>query len=233
MDVRSVSRVRRTIDGMIASGCRRIILNLADTSFVDSAGMALILLEVRKMRSVGGLLSLMNVPDRVMRSLKMSRLVDYIPVSGGSARPKVHELDPSVRPLWRTSVPVDGNDLGPARSRVEELLGTMPLSRDDVFDMTLAVGEAMGNAVDHTEGCGVLATVIAYPDRAIVEVTDCGDGFRLGPDEEPVSSCGEERGRGIKLMRLLADSVSIDVRSAGVGTVVRLVKLVPARHARA
>lgn len=232
MDVRSVSRVRGTIDDLISSGCRRIILNLADTTFVDSAGMALILLEVRKMRSVGGLLSLTNVPARVMRALKMSRLVDYIPVSGGSSRPKVHELDPSVLPLWRTSVPVDENGLTAARNRVEQLLGTLPLPSDDVFDMTLAVGEALGNAVDHTDGRGVLATVAAYPDRAIVEVTDCGEGYRLGPDEEPVSAGGDERGRGIKLMRLLADSVSIDVRPSGVGTVVKLVKLVPTSGVR-
>ena len=34
-----------------------------------------------------------------------------------------------------------------------------------------------------------------------------------------------ERGRGIKLMRLLADSVSIHLKRSGQGTVVRLVKL--------
>ena len=65
-----------------------------------------------------------------------------------------------------------------------------------------------------------------YPDRAIVDVSDCGAGFELASDEEPVSSVDAvERGRGIKLMRLLADSVSIHLKRSGQGTVVRLVKL--------
>ena len=89
--------------------------------------------------------------------------------------------------------------------------------------MCLAVGEALGNAVDHTCEGGVLATVSAYPDRAIVEVTDCGQGFIPEDDEPDVPLCAE-RGRGIKLMRLLADSLVISQKPTG-GTVVRLVKL--------
>lgn len=227
LDVRSAPRVRASLDGLIASGCRRIILNLTDTSYVDSAGMALILTEVRKMRAAGGLLSLTNVPARVLHMLKVSRLVDFIPVSGSLSKPQVRELDPSVRPLWRIAVPVDENDLASLRCRLEQLLGRTTLSADDVFDMTLAVGEAVGNAVDHTDGSGVLVTVTSYPDRVVVEVTDRGDGYSLAADEEPTSSGGEERGRGIKLMRLLADSVSISMRPSGLGTVVKLVKLMP------
>ena len=57
-------------------------------------------------------------------------------------------------------------------------------------------------------------------------MTDCGCGFELAGDEEPPETgpCAE-RGRGIRLMRLLADSVSIAHKSSGEGTVVRLVKL--------
>lgn len=226
VDVRSVGKLRGTIDGLIAGGCRRIILNMADVEFVDSAGLALIFFEVRRMRTAGGLLSLTDVSPRVMRALKLSRLVDYIPVSQTGVRTKVPELAPSVRPLWRTALPVRPDDLAGARMRVQELLGGLCLAPDEVFDMTLAVGEAIGNAVDHTDGEGVLATVCAYPDRAVVEVTDCGDGFEIGADEEPVSCTGcAERGRGIKLMRLLADSVTIGRRPGGRGTIVRLVKL--------
>ena len=66
-----------------------------------------------------------------------------------------------------------------------------------------------------------------YPDRVVVEVSDCGCGFEVADDEE-LSETGPfaERGRGIRLMRLLADAVSISYKSAGEGTVVRLVKLV-------
>lgn len=226
VDVRSAGHLRTAIDALVDRGYRRIILNMADVCYVDSAGMALILVEVRRIRRLGGLMSLMNVRPRVMHALKVSRLVDYIPASPLGRRRQVQELPASARPQWRTTVVVEPDDLSGARSRVEELLRRMPLDADQVFDTTLAVGEALGNAVDHGGGEGILTTVTAYPDRAVVEVTDCGEGYELGPDEEPVSCTGlEERGRGIKLMRLLVDAVSIGLKPSGTGTMVRLVKL--------
>lgn len=226
IDVRSQGQLRSTIDDLIAAGCHRIILNLGEVPFVDSAGLALIFFEVRRMRTAGGLLSLTDVSPRVMRALKLSRLVDYIPVSPAGCHAQVPELAPSAKPLWRTALPVSSGDLASARARIQELLAQLSLSADEVFDMTLAAGEAIGNAVDHTSGYGVIATVCAYPDRAVVEVTDCGDGYEIAAGEEPVSCTGcPERGRGIKLMRLLADSVTIARRPGGRGTYVRLVKL--------
>ena len=136
---------------------------------------------------------------------------------------------PIVTILWRTFEPGFGafwasirtpaaiaalNGLAAARGRVEELLGTVGFSPDDLYDMCLAVGEALGNAVDHTCEGGILATVSAYPDRAIVEVTDCGSGFSLEFDE-PEVPLSAERGRGIKLMRLLTDSLVISRKSTG------------------
>lgn len=226
LDVSTVPSLRRRLDALIASGVRRIFLNMSSVGYVDSAGMALILTEYRRMRQAGGLISLSNVSSQVYRALSLMRMVDFIPVSRAGARREVSALDPSVLPQWRTTFRVDAAELSSARARVSELLERLPFSSDGVFDMTLACGEALGNAVDHTCGGGVIATVAAYPDRVAVEVSDCGEGFSLPEDEEPPASgpCAE-RGRGIRLMRLLADSVSIAPKQAGGGTVVRLVKL--------
>ena len=112
------------------------------------------------------------------------------------------------------------------RGRVECLCEGLPLKADEVFDLTLAVGEALGNAVDHAGERGVLVTVAAYADRVVVDVADCGQGFSLGPDEElPEAAADAERGRGIKLMRMLTDSASISPKSTGEGSVTHLVKL--------
>ncbi len=226
LDVSSVPAVRHRLDGLIASGSRRIFMNMADVGYVDSAGMALILSELRRVRELGGLLSLINVSAQLYRALSLMRMVDFMPVSRAGARRTVTALDPSVLPRWRTTFRVGAGELSGARDRLSRLLADLPLSSDDVFDMTLACGEALGNAADHTCGGGVLATVAAYPDRVTVEVTDCGRGFSLGEDEEPPEAGpASERGRGIRLMRLLADSVSIAPKQTGEGTVVRLVKL--------
>lgn len=235
LDVSCVARLRPYIDERIVGGCRRVILNMAQASYVDSLGMSLIFSEARRLRELGGLLSLVNVNASVYRSLAICRLVDFVPVTGAGPKPPIPALDPTVRPLWHGTMRVDPSRLSMARGRVEQLLTQTGLTPDEVFDMTLAGGEALGNAIDHTSAEGVLLTVSVYADRVVVEVADCGDGFdptRSGDGAEDAADLSDEtsgdleRGRGIKLMRMLADSVEIGRKANGAGTVVRLVKLI-------
>lgn len=226
LDVTQVPALRRRIDRLVARGCRRVLMNMADVSYVDSAGLGLILTEARLLHRAGGLLSLVNVSAQAYHVLRRLRVLDHMPVQRAGVRRAPSPLDPSVLPSWRMTFRVDACGLAEARGRLSELLGRLPLTSDEAFDLTLATGEALGNAIDHTCGCGVLVTVAAYPDRALVEVTDCGEGFEVAEDEEPPEAGPlAERGRGVRLMRLLADSVSIARKSTGEGTVVRLVKL--------
>ena len=224
LDVTTVSPMRETLDRLIDGGCRRIVLNMAGADFVDSAGMGLIISGIARMRSVGGLLSLTNVTPPVLRALRIARVVDYASVSTDAGEGDVPELDPSVLPLWRRVIRIDPTDMREARDKVEELLEGLDFSADDRFDAKLAVGEALGNAVDHTDGSCVLMAVAGYPDRVVVEVSDCGCGLQ-GPVGDQPTGPWNERGRGIKLMRLLADSVTITKKNVGSGTVVRIVKL--------
>lgn len=242
LDVRSAPKVRAWIDGLVDSGCRRVVLNMANASYADSAGFGMILREMRRMREVGGILSLTNVKDRVYRSLVVMRMADLVPITRAGASCEVPDLPAGALPEWRTTFRVDAGGLEQARGRLHSLIAGLPLSNDDIFDMNLASGEALGNAVDHTCAEGVLVTVAAYADRVVIDVADCGKGFL--PDgcdcagggraaAEPEGDSFAERGRGIKLMRLLADSVTIGPKTSGSGTVVRLVKMYSARPADA
>lgn len=222
LDVTSVAGVRRILDGLMGKGCRRIVLNLASTSYMDSAGMGLLMGAVRRMRECGGLISLTNVAPEVLRMLTRARMVDFIPISGADEPEAVPALEPGALPLWRTILRIDPTNLQETRNHVGKLINRMPLSSDEAFDLGLAVGEAMGNAVDHAEGCS-LVEVACYQDRAVVEVSDCGTGFT--EEREKPSSPAAERGRGIPLMRLLTDAVNIAPKPSGSGTVVRIVKL--------
>ena len=230
LDVTNAAALRARIDAAIDSGCRRVILNMAGASHVDSAGMAVILSEARRLRADGALLSLACVSPAVYRSLAIACLLDFIPATRAGERPAVPELPPQARPRWQRTLPVDAADMHAARERMGELLGAIrPLSADDAFDLCLACGEAIGNAVDHADPEGILLTVAAYDDRVICDVTDRGRGYELAEGEEAVSECAcaeGERGRGIRLMRLLCDAVSITRREGTSGTLVRLVKLV-------
>ncbi len=227
LTVVTAPQLRRELDSLIDGGCKRIILNMGKADFIDSAGMATILLEIRKMRAAGGLLSLMNVTNTAYRALQRVRLVDFVPVTPADTARQVPELDPRVEPIWRRVLSSDAEHMSETRRRVESLLQKTPLTADEAFDMTLACGEAMGNAFDHTDSAFSLVTVTYYPDRVSLEIADTGKGYRLKSGEEPHSTTdkGLERGRGIKLMRLLADEVTISLKSSGKGTSVRLVKM--------
>lgn len=226
LDVTQVPSLRRSLDELVDDGCQRIILNMKKASYIDSAGMGLILSETRRMREHGALLSLTNVTSRVLRALTIARVVDLIPISKSCCPSTVSQLDPSVLPEWRTTLAVDCCHLDETRAHVRRLLCRMPFSSDEIFDLGLAIGEAMGNAVDH--GCGTaLVSVACYEDRAVVDVTDCGSGFELAEGEEPPESDTDDRGRGIALMRLLSDAVTIERRASGAGTHVQIVKLFP------
>ena len=163
-----------------------------------------------------------------------------MPVTRAGDSTEVPELPANTLPEWRTTFRVDKDKLDCARNRLQRMISELPLSDDDLFDMNLASGEAVGNAVDHTCADGVLVTVAAYTDRVVVDVADCGEGFLPGgcgcaggggEAAEPGGDLFAERGRGIKLMRLLADSVTIGPKTSGTGTVVRLVKMYSARPA--
>lgn len=226
LDVTTVDALRSTLESIFANGCRRIVLNMASTSYMDSAGMGLMVSAVRRMRDRGGLLSLINVSPEVLRALSIARLVDFLPVSRIGERPEIPELDPATLPLWRTMLRIDPKNLAATRKHVGELLGRMPLSSEATFDLSLAVGEAMGNAIDHATGTSII-DIACYPDRAVVEISDSGEGFT--PDGgTPEASPFAERGRGIALMRLLTDSVTISPKPSGTGTVVRIEKLLHA-----
>lgn len=224
IDISTVPALRDEVDARIAAGVRRIIVNCQNVGFIDSTGMAFLLSRARRLMASGGLLSLVDASPAVLRFMQIARLVDVLHVTPAE-RPPVPVLSPGTAPVWSRSISIaEGVEhLGMYRHRVVELLQGLPMGRDAVFDTALAVSEALGNAYDHAGGRCCVMNVRAYRDRVVVEVCDRGCGFEISSDEEPEES--EERGRGIRLMRMLVDSVEVRRRDDGAGTMVRLIKL--------
>lgn len=226
IDLASVPALRSQVDGLIASGVRRVLINCQNVDFIDSTGLAFLLSRARTLLARDGLLSLVGASPQVMRFLQIARLLDVLHVTSAD-KPALPLLAPGALPQWSKSFAVRPGveNLGVYRRRVSDLLESLPLSRDDRFDVSLAAGEALSNAYDHAcEAKGCTLTVQAYADRVIIEVRDCGCGYEIAPDEEPPES--RERGRGIRLMRMLVDSVEVLRRTDAPGTQVRLIKLI-------
>lgn len=227
IDISTVPGLRARVDGLVDGGARRILLNCQKVGFVDSTGMAFLLSRARRLLQLGGMLSLVNASAPVVRVLQIARLIDVLHVSAAD-RPAVPVLEPGANPLWSKTLQVRAGveNLGHYRHRVVDMLMGLALTPDERFDTALAAGEALSNAYDHAGcscGCACLLTVHAFSDRVVIEVRDEGCGYEISDDEAPEVS--EERGRGIRLMRMLVDSVEVRRRTDARGTLVRLIKL--------
>lgn len=230
IDIASVPLLREQVDALIGMGVRRIIINCQNVAFIDSTGLAFLLARARRLSRAEGLLSLVNASSNVIRFLQIARLVDVLHVRPAN-KAALPVLSPNALPKWMKTISVTGGieRLAAYRHRVSELLSTLAMTADARFDTALAVGEALSNAFDHAGGVGCSMTLTAYADRVVIEVLDGGSGFELSADEEVEAS--EERGRGIKLMRMLVDSVEVSRRGDVHGTCVRLIKLIGAATA--
>jgi len=228
----NAARLRERLLTLVQKGFRSLVLNMESVDYADSSGLSVFLSVSRKLRSMNGSLLLINAAEPIVRALRQTRLCDFIPVV---AKDSVHHSKPTVPPdeaplsVRTIGVPCDPSYLGETRRCVAEMFGSLGLDRETVYDLVLALGEALGNAFDH--GCGmsdddvVTVTVSIYRDRVVMEVCDCGEGcsFKEG-DALPVPT--ETRGRGIRLMLMLADSIDIGPKQSGSGTCVRLIKMI-------
>lgn len=175
IDIATVPALRRRLDALIGRGVRRVVINCQAVSFIDSTGLAFLLTRARELMRREGLLSLVNASGEVVRFLEIARLVDILHVAG-SARESIPAIPVGELPRWSKSVEVRQGieNLPYYRHRIAELLESLPLRRDERYDVALASGEALGNAYDHAGGIGCVLTVQAYAIalwlRCLIEV---------------------------------------------------------------
>lgn len=67
--------LRDAIDELLAEGRRRVLLNLSEVAFVDSAGIGELVAGLKTARRFGADLKLLNLGDRVYSTLDMARLL--------------------------------------------------------------------------------------------------------------------------------------------------------------
>jgi anti-anti-sigma factor len=232
VDVAVVPEIRRALDATITGGCRDMVLDLTNVTYADSSALGLLVWIDHKLAPRGGKLVLVGANRDVTRMLELSGLVGVAPSI--SASPTVSsalsglEMGTVERPeLWHRDVriPARIDELSKARQEVVDALEPLQIAEPMLFDIKVAVGEALANAVRHGSPRGgedtVCVGVGAYDDRVVIKVADSGCGFT------GESSCSGDvyasGGRGVMFMRALMDQVQFDVAQEG-GTTVTLVK---------
>ena len=67
--------LRDTVDALLADRWRKILLNLSDVSFMDSAGVGELVSGLRRARKEGASLKLLNANERVHSTLYIAKLL--------------------------------------------------------------------------------------------------------------------------------------------------------------
>lgn len=235
IDLAVVPDMQSAIDGVVTSGCVNVVLDLSRVAYADSSALGLLVWLDHRLGPLGGKLVLAGADRNVSRVLELSGLVGVAPsISATSTvRQALQGLEMAPEPpapLWTEEmcVPASVESLAKTRSRVVDLLAPLHVPESILYDVKVAVGEALANAVRHGSPRGeedhVCVEVTAYSDRVVVKVRDSGTGF------DGDSSCADDvyasGGRGVMFMRALMDRVEFS-QCDGSGTSVTLTKRIP------
>lgn len=232
MDLAVVDGLRPQIEAMLESGCVNFVLDLSDVSYADSSALGLVVWLNDRVAPEGGRIVVAGATRGVSRILELSGLLTVAPTicDAESADAALTSFAPDgvgLEPLWTECVeaPAAVSELAGLRARVGEIMDPLGLSEQAEFDMKVAIGEALANAVRHGsprgEADSVRVAVTAFADRVEVVVDDSGGGFDGCPTGagDLYAPCG----RGVPFMRALADRVEFECSDGG-GARVRLVK---------
>ena len=75
------SGFRATVDNLLSSGARKIVVNLEHVHFVDSAGLGALIEAHRKTKAQGGRLRLSNLGPKFKQALELARLLTIFETS--------------------------------------------------------------------------------------------------------------------------------------------------------
>jgi serine phosphatase RsbU (regulator of sigma subunit)/anti-sigma regulatory factor (Ser/Thr protein kinase) len=138
--------------------------------------------------------------------------------SGGPSDDDVAVLVAHLQPLpekLTTRWPAEADALGGLRHLLRRWLAGHGAASDEIYDITVAVQEAAANAVEHAYAPGMAAFAVDAEHaegEIIVTVTDRGRWREAR---------GQNRGRGLPLMRGLMESVDVVPAEGGTSVVLR------------
>jgi serine/threonine-protein kinase RsbW len=124
------------------------------------------------------------------------------------------------------SLPRDRATVPLTRRVLDSALSVLDITKDCREDIGLAVGEACANAVQHAlQGSEYGVTVTIHDDRCVIDVVDDGTAENLASTAAAAPDPGpeDETGRGLRIIRALADVVEFRRRARG-GVALRIVK---------
>lgn len=118
--------------------------------------------------------------------------------------------------IEKLSIPSELSSVSIVESMIDRVCGSLGVHEDAYGNILIAVTEAVNNAVIHgncfQSGLDVDVEVLNVDDRLCFTVKDHGKGFDFTnlPDPTSPENIEKENGRGIFLIRNLADDLIFD-----------------------
>lgn len=232
LDSVTVPDLRGAVDAAVSQGCTTIVIDLSEVTYLDSSALGFLLWADDRLKPMSGRLVLAGAVRDVSRILELSGLIGVAPsvVAMGTVDEALRAVDPPMDPrdpLWveAFSFPAEVGRMAEARGHIAAIVAPLQLSESAIFDIKVASGEALANAIRHGSPHGpgdeIVVEVRAFDDRVDIVVSDAGCGFDgQAPAKQDVYASS---GRGVLFMRALMDVVEFSA-CAGGGTSVRLGK---------
>jgi anti-sigma regulatory factor (Ser/Thr protein kinase)/anti-anti-sigma regulatory factor len=209
------------------SGADAIVLDVDESADVGPDAVEVISAAAEELRVAGGSLVVATEAPAVRATLAGAGLVHPpVPPEGHDLATAGHSFELPREPHWEHEFvfPATRESLPAARRRLTSFAEVAGLRDTDLFEFSVAVAEALTNAVVHGSPHGtdddILARFFCYEDEVAVEVVDGGGGLDATPVCVPAASAVS--GRGIHFMRSLCDAVQFTC--GPLGTHVLLVK---------
>ncbi len=115
---------------------------------------------------------------------------------------------------YRNRFPATHRSLSDARADIGQWLGAVEqpvtVPEQAVFDLDVVITELAANVIDHTPSPWIEVSIGLRDDHAVIEVSNAGGPAGLPPLERWGTLAEDERGRGLRLVRLLCSTIEID-----------------------
>jgi len=200
-------------------------IDLGDLASVDSSGIALLCELALHAAASSQRLRLRAVDPDLFRRLTGAGLDHFYTIE-----PAMPTCNPP-----GTSPPLSGcllefpglpESVPLIRARIQEVARAVGFAEPVVRDILIAVSEAATNALKYGSPRGAADRILVAwrvaPDRLVLQVRDCGDGFDPLSVPAPVPEQLREGGMGVYFIRALMDEVSFE--HDGAGTTVQMIK---------
>lgn len=173
------SELIQRFEEVVASGVGEVAIDLAEISFIDSAGLRSIVVIERTARERGIVVTIHSPAGPVADLLQVTGIGEHVALT-----PRIGEAPPTAPFTERVELELARERTAPGRARVElrEAIAGR-LEENDAATVTLLTSELVTNAVIHSgpdAGGTIGLSITAYPDRVRIEVTDPGSGFEVG-----------------------------------------------------